>query len=468
MPAQTKTKEFSVRTLAQITAAEPGGQAAGLFTGVSIDSRTVEPGDCFFAVRGENFDGHDYVEDAFQKGAACAVVQRDLPAGCRRDSTLLKVDDTVKALGDFARWYRTQADFQVVAVTGSVGKTTTRRIIHHILSRSFRVCQAPKNFNNHIGLPLTLLKADCEDDIVVVEIGANRRGEIGYLTRIALPDIAVITNVRPVHLAGFGDVQTIAREKLSIAEGLRPGGSLLINADCHILIDTARATGLGFACFGMSSASPPSMDHVTDISRAGHSSSFTLNGVRIFLPLPGAGNVENALAAWAVCSRFGISVNDYADALRSVTAPPMRAELLDFADITVLNDCYNANPASMKNALDTLVGLRLARQRPNGRLIFVCGHMAELGSQSRRLHVELGRQIAEAGVQLLLAVGQLGQVAANSAAAAANLETMLFHDADGVCDNLKDLIRQDDIILVKGSRAAALETVVEKLKELFA
>jgi len=465
MPAQTKTNEFSLTTLARVTAALPGGRLNGCFTGVSTDSRTTEPGDCFFAISGENFDGHHYLDHAFQKGAACAVVQRNLQPR-RHDAIVLKVDDTVRALGDFARWYRTHANFQVVAVTGSVGKTTTRRIIHHVLSRTFRVYQAPKNFNNQIGLPLTLLKADPHHDIVVIEIGANQRGEIEYLARIALPDIALITNVAPAHLAGFGDVRTIATEKLSIAEGLRPGGTLIINADCRILTTTARAMGLRFDCFGKSSAAALADHNLTDISSAGSAGSFTLDGVPVYLPLPGPGNIDNALAAWAVCSRFGISVSDYAQALRSVTAPPMRAELLQLADITVLNDCYNANPASMRNALQTLGSLSPPPTAPNRRLVFICGHMAELGTRSRRLHHELGRQIANAGVRLLLAVGQSTKVTADSAAAA-GLETLFFDNAQNLCNRLRQLIRHGDIILVKGSRTAALETVVEKLKELF-
>ena len=219
---------FPVKVLAQIISARCVGDTGASFQKVNTDSRTARPGDCFFAICGENFDGHDYVADAFAKDAACAVVKQNYK---HKGPCLLKVNDTIEALGQFAAEYRRRMDFKVVAITGSVGKTTTRQIAHHVLSRHFNTTQSPKNFNNQIGLPLTLLAANPEDEIVVAEIGADRPGEIAYLTKIAQPDIAVITNVHPAHLAGFGSIETIAREKLSIAQGLRENGTLIINGD---------------------------------------------------------------------------------------------------------------------------------------------------------------------------------------------------------------------------------------------
>jgi UDP-N-acetylmuramoyl-tripeptide--D-alanyl-D-alanine ligase len=195
MPAETLMKKFTIEELAKVIGAAPAQNAKGLVAGVSIDSRTIKPGDCFFAVPGEKFDGHRFLKDAFAKGAACAVVQSDARHDRPADRSVLKVDDTVKALGDFAREYRRRMGFKVVAITGSAGKTTTRWITHHVLSRHFRAFQAPKSFNNNIGVPLTLLGASGEDEIIVSELGSNHPGEIAHLTRIALPDIAVVTNV---------------------------------------------------------------------------------------------------------------------------------------------------------------------------------------------------------------------------------------------------------------------------------
>ncbi|MHC4596826.1 MAG: UDP-N-acetylmuramoyl-tripeptide--D-alanyl-D-alanine ligase, partial [Planctomycetota bacterium] len=423
------------------------------FTGVSTDSRTTKAGDCFFAISGENFDGHDYVADAFAKGAVCAVVGRDLDDEEFTGKCLLKVDDTVKALGDFAGEYRRQAGFKVIAITGSVGKTTTRQIAYQALSRCFRVFQAPKNFNNNIGLPLTLLGADAEDQIVIAELGANHPGEIAYLTGIAAPDIAVVTNVHPAHLEGFGDLQTIIQEKLSISEGLPSDGILIVNADLDQLVEACRVKRAEFVTFGKSDGSDC---QARDITSDGSTSRFTIDGTEVYLPLAGPGNVENALAAWAVCNRLGLAIDDFAQAVKTLSPASMRAELLKIGTLTVLNDCYNANPASMENALDILCGLNSDGKR---RLVFICGDMAELGVQAERLHARLGTSIAQAKVQLLLTIGKFAKIAAEAAKTSAeyNLQIKCFEDTLSACNNLHEFIKDYDIILVKGSRTARLE-----------
>ena len=454
-------KEFSITALAQIMKAEPA-EIAGFLTGVSVDSRTIKAGDCFFAVAGENFDGHDYVADAFAKGAACAVVA-DEPRGDLAGCKVLRVKDTIGALGDFARQYRRQIGFKVVAITGSTGKTTTRQIAYHVLSRHFRVFQAPKNFNNSIGLPLTLLGAGQDDQIIVAELGSNRPGEISYLTDITQPDIAVVTNVHPAHLEGLGDLQTITREKLSISEDLREDGVFFINADCEQLVESCRAAGIEFTTFGKTENSDI---RACNITCTGVSTTFMIEGTSVFLPLPGLGNVENALAALAICSQFGVTGEDFADAVRTLPAVHMRAELLQIGTLTVLNDCYNANPVSMKNALDILINLGSANNR---RLVFICGDMAELGRQREQLHAEAGTFIARAKVRLLLAVGSLAKIAARAAKETAeyDLQIKCFEDVRSVCNNLEEFVRDSDIVLVKGSRSVALEPAVEKLKEIF-
>jgi UDP-N-acetylmuramoyl-tripeptide--D-alanyl-D-alanine ligase len=465
-------KKFLIAELARIIKAhepEVTSDERRFFNGVSIDSRTIKAGDCFFAIIGDNFDGHSFVADAFGKGAACAVVSKDIAGEKFPGKYVLKVNDTIEALGHLAREYRRRMNFKVVAITGSVGKTTTRQIIHHVLSQRFRVFQAPKNFNNNIGLPLTLLSAEPEDKIIVAEIGTNSPGEIAYLTGIALPDIAVITSVHPVHLTGFGDLQTIIQEKLSIAKGLRDNGVLIINGDYDRLVAACREGGTKFITFGKSNRCDIQAQNIT-LQTTG--SRFAIDAIQVTVPLLGPGNVENALAAWSVCSRFGIDIACFARAVGTLPAIPMRAELLQIGTLTVLNDCYNANPASMKNALDILA--RLAAPAPtqskeNPRLVFICADMAELGRQGPALHAELGASIAQAKVQLLLAVGKLAKIAAEAAKKTANykLQVNCFTDTISLCNNLKRFIKNYDIILVKGSRVAKLEMVIEKLKELF-
>ncbi len=429
------------------------------FTGVSTDSRTTKNGDCFFAIRGESFDGADFVFDAFAKGAVCAVVSKDFEGDKLAGKTILKVGDTVKALGDFALSYRRKCGFKVIAITGSVGKTTVRQIVYHVLSQKYRVFQAPKNFNNKIGLSLTLLGANQQHQIVITELGSNFPGEIAYLTRIAQPDIAVVTNVYPAHLEGFGDLQTITKEKLSISEGLSNDDILIINAG----IESQPTRPLArIVTFGKSDDS----DHqAKNISSDGFSSRFTIDSTEVYLPLAGLGNIENALAAWAVCSQFDLTIDDFAHAVKILPSVPMRTELLQVGTLTVLNDCYNANPASMKNALDILANLG---SKENRRLVFICGDMAELGEQSEQLHAELGAAIARAKVQLVIAVGKLAKIAAEAAKENVSYELQVecFENTLSACNNLQKFIKDKDIILVKGSRIAKLEMATEKLKEL--
>lgn len=465
---------FTIGELARIVGAK-AKETEGLFAGVSIDSRTIREGDCFFAIAGENFDGHAYVAEAFSKGATCAVVERDATEQPQEatarfevdDRPVLKVRNTVKALGDFAREHRRQSSFKVVAITGSVGKTTTRQMVYHVLSQHYSVFQAPRNFNNAIGLPLALLGADPRDQIVVVELASNHPGEIGYLTRIARPDIAVVTNVYPVHLEGFGNLQTIVREKLSIADGLTGGGVLLINGDLDLLVGACRARASEFTTFGKSINCN---FRVRDLSDDGFSSSFTIDDTRVYLPVPGLGNLENALAAWAVCSQFGLSIREFAQAVETLAPVAMRAEPLQIGTLTVLNDCYNANPASMKNALEMLRNLQSALDPGrNRRTVFICGDMAELGEQAEQLHAELGESVAGAGVQMLLAAGKFAQVTTEAAekAASHNLQTARFQNTSSARSRLHEFVKDGDIILVKGSRTGKLETVTEKLRELF-
>jgi len=460
-------KEFPIADLVTITKAKLPAPLdkydVSSFTGTSTDSRSTKAGDCFFAIGGENFDGHDYVADAFAKGAVCAVVSKDIDEEKSAGKCLLKVEDTIRALGELAREYRRRAGYKVVAITGSAGKTTTRQIIFHALSRRFRVYQSPKSFNNQIGLPLTLLGAAADDQIVIAELGSNHPGEISYLTRIAEPDIAVVTNVYPAHLEGFGDLQTIIQEKLSISEGLKSDGVLIINGDFDRLVDACRAGGLKFITFGKSD----DCDYrAGNIRPDGPASRFTIDGTEVYLPLAGPGNVENALAAWAVCSQFDLTIDDFAQAIETLSPVSMRTELLQIGTLTVLSDCYNANPASMKNALEILASLDTTGQR---RKVFICGDMAELGGQTERLHTKLGVNIAQAGVQLLLAVGKFAKIAAEAAQKNADnyLEIKCFEDTVSAYNNLNQFIKDYDIVLVKGSRVAKLEVLVEKLNELF-
>jgi UDP-N-acetylmuramoyl-tripeptide--D-alanyl-D-alanine ligase len=456
-------KTHTIQNLARILKARTPRQG-GMITAVSTDSRSIGPGDCFFAIPGPNFDGHNFISQALAAGAKYIVYQANLfsPQACLGGG-FIEVDDTVKALGALAAHYRTECNFRVIAITGSVGKTTTRHIIAHILSSRCRVYQAPKNFNNQIGLPLTLLAAVPDNQFVVAELGTNKSGEIAYLSKIARPDVAVITNVCPAHLEGFGSLEAIIEEKLSITDGLSPGGKLFINGDNENLIKAARRRNLNFKTFGISprcDIHPEKSDWNCDCSR------FTIGRTMIKIPLCGRGNLENSLAAWAVCNELGFNAEQFADAVRNLPAIPMRTDIKHLGTITVIDDCYNANPGSMKNALELLSKMTTDEDR---RPVFICGDMAELGAQSQELHSNLASDIVSSGVQRVIAVGPLAAVAASTAKDLAHyeLEVENFTDVDCAADNLHKFIKDYDIVLVKGSRSITLEKCVEKLRLLF-
>ncbi|MBN2020071.1 MAG: UDP-N-acetylmuramoyl-tripeptide--D-alanyl-D-alanine ligase [Sedimentisphaerales bacterium] len=457
-------KEISPTDLAKIlnTGCEPRASSAEhRVRGVSIDSRTVRKSDCFFAIAGPNFDGHNFLADAFAKGASCAVVSKDVPADKFPDKSILRVKDTVESLGCLAVWYRRDCSFKVVAITGSVGKTTTRQITRHVLSKKFKTFQSLKNFNNFIGLPLSILAAPPDTQILVLELATSHPGEIEYLSKIAAPDIALITNVHPAHLAGFSCVEKIAQEKLAIAKCLSSNGTLIINADSPPLFAAAGQLNLSFKTFSLSPlADFPARNFILGPLAV----AFTIDLTNITLPIPGRGALENTLAAWAICSTLGVSPDDFAAAVKTINPVSMRTEILQIGSLTVINDCYNANPASMRNAIEILSRLAVAQNR---RSVFVCGDMAELGDSEQTLHIDLGRQIADAGVNVLITLGPLSELAALAAKQAKpSILTHSFAAPNNLCDNLHNLIQDSDIILVKGSRINKLETIVEKLKNL--
>jgi len=462
---KVKFEKFTIKDLAEITKAQilfnPSNDE--FFSGVSTDSRSIKTGDCFFAITGDNFDGHDFVSNSFAKGAVCCVIEKDIDCEDLKGKCILKVSDTVQALGDLAAAYRKVAGYKVIAITGSVGKTTTREMIYHVLNQHFEVHQSPKSFNNKIGVPLTLLGGREGVEIVIAELGSNHPGEIGYLTEIAAPDIAVVTNIHLAHLEGFGDLHTIAREKLSISEGLVPDGIFIINGDFNQLVNFCRDRNITFKTFGKSDG----LDYrAENIRFEGSCSKFTVEDTEVELLLPGTGNIENALATLAVCRQFDLTADNFAEAIRTFSGASMRAEMQQIGTLKVLNDCYNANPASMKNALEILAGIDSTEEQ---RLVFICGDMAELGQQAESLHTELGEYIAKAEVNLVIAVGKFAKTAAEAAqdSAGYNLKIKCFEDTVSACNNLHEIIKDYDIILVKGSRTAKLELAVEKLKELF-
>lgn len=448
--------QLDIKKLAEILNIEATGVPNSNISAVCIDSRKVSPGCVFFAIKGEKHDGHNFVEQAFEKGAVCAVCRVGFSPRVSSDKPLLHVADTIEAIGLLAKYIRQNSGYKVIALTGSAGKTTTKNILSHVLKTKFKCFSSPKSFNNNIGVPLTVFDAPDDTEILISELGSNHPGEIEQLTKIIQPDIALITTICPAHLEGFGSLDAIVKEKASIAAGLQKGGKFFINGTIEKLVSHCRNRKIKFETF----------DTPYDVKLTGHQSAFIIDNVKVILPLAGRANVENAMAAWSVCKSLGFSAADFADAIASMNQVDMRMECIKLGSATVLADCYNANPGSMANAIETLY---LIAQQENKRPVFIFGRMGELGSHGEKLHAELGEKIAKFKIPLALTIKGDCSIAAQTAHKMADYDIAVnvFENLSELCDNLYKFVKPDDIILVKASRSERFEAVVEKLKKDF-
>ncbi len=426
------------------------------FSSVSSDSRTLRTGDLFVALVGPNFDAHDYLPVAAQRGAVAAMVQRPVET----PMPTVEVPDTRLALGELAHAWRERAPARIVAITGSNGKTTVKEMLAAILSHRHRVLATRGNLNNDIGMPLTLLRLQ-DEAYGVIEMGANHPGEIGYLSRIAEPEVAVLNNAGRAHLEGFGSVAGVARAKAEILEGLAEGGIFVFNADDpHAGLWRELAAGRSTLAFGLDPAadvrSPPDSLH---IERAGDTfeSVFEVEcaGGRfpIRLPLAGAHNRMNALAACAAALALGIAPADIQAGLASMS--PVKGRLCPVpaaSGALLLDDSYNANPDSVVAAVAVLAALP-------GRRILALGDLGELGPEQKKLHAELGELAGRAGIEWLLTCGELSRHAGERFGAG----WQHFEDQDALVHHLEQCLDAGDCLLVKGSRASAMDRVVRSL-----
>jgi len=435
----------------------------GLVTGVTTDSRRVNSRDMFVALRGPNYDGHDYIEQAVKAGALVVLVDRNIPLSesVQEKVCVIKVDDSLEALGKLARFYRRNLlkSVRLIGVTGSNGKTTTREMIYHVLSKHKKGHRSPKNFNNNIGVPLTILGIEPDHEFAVVEIASNAPGEIAPLSRIAEPDIAVITHIGPSHLEGLKDIEGVSVEKVSIVAGLKEHGIMICGIEHQPTLDRVRALGINVITFGLDPSAQVGASNLRH--EDGHLCFETNDHFTVRLPIGGVHNVKNALAALAVTRRLGISSSQFAEAMLDFTPIPGRMCYHTVKGITVIDDSYNANPSSMEVALD-----ELCNYEPAGRRVLVCGDMCELGEEALRYHQQLGRDVAARKIDLLFAVGSQAAETANAALAAGMGRSDVQKSITGkrLARLIKSMIRDDDVILVKGSRAMQLELVVESLK----
>jgi UDP-N-acetylmuramoyl-tripeptide--D-alanyl-D-alanine ligase len=429
--------------------------------GYSIDSRTIQPGEVFFAVKGERLEGHDYVEKALENGAVASVVRRDQTHRYSFKGKLLVVEDTLVALQRLASAVRRVWGKPAIGITGSVGKTTTKDAIAHLLSTRYRVHSSKGNFNNHFGLPLGLLQLQPEHEIVIIEMGMSHAGEIAALARVAHPDDGVITSVAPVHLENFDSIAGIARAKFELIAALPPGGTAFLNADDEHVLQFGRDFRGKVVCFGLNPSADVGAKNI--YLRGGQGSEFELvaHGVRqrVTSPLLGRHNVYNVLAAAAVALDRGISPAEIAAAMPSLEAADKRGQVLQFGNITVINDCYNSSPKALMAATDTLSLM------PGKRHITVAGEMLELGSSGEQLHRECGRYMAEKKLDFLLGVRGLAKPMVE-AAREAGLQAEFVATPEEAGDWLTKETRECDVVLLKASRGVKLERALERWRQL--
>ena len=439
--------------------------------GVSIDSRTVVPGQLFVAIQGPNHDGHRFVASALQTGALAAVVdQRRLPEyGDAVRGKLLGVPDTLVALQELARAVRRAWGRRIAAVTGSVGKTTTKEILAALLGAKLRVLKSEGNLNNEYGLPLALLRLEPEDEAAVVELGMSHRGELRRLAGIAEPEVGVVTQVAPVHLEFFSSVDEIALAKRELIEGLAGAETVaVLNADDPRVVRFAEVARGRVLTFGFSPAAQFRAESIVDRGAEGSEFDFVCPAGRatLRLPLPGRHSVANALAALAAASVWGIGPAEAALVLPRLAAGETRGRLLRFAEgFAVINDSYNSNPVALRAMIELL-----ARTPGYRRRILAAGEMLELGPQSLALHTETGRHAAGQALDWVVGVqgAAAGLVRGAIEGGVREDRARFFASSTEAAPFVAELLQPGDLLLVKGSRGVKMERIVEALRARYA
>jgi UDP-N-acetylmuramoyl-tripeptide--D-alanyl-D-alanine ligase len=424
---------------------------------ISTDSRTLKGGELFVALHGENFDGHNFVESAVNAEAAGAIVRSKWKGRTPERFPLIRVEDTLQAYQKLAANYRKSLSLKVVAITGSNGKTSTKDFAASVLARRFRVTRTEGNFNNHIGLPRMILEATSEDEVAVWEIGMNHPGEVAVLAKLAAPDVAVITNIGLAHIEFMGSREAIAKEKGALVEAVDAEGTVILNADDPFTKSISAHARARVILAGTAAGTI----HASEITQSGSGTDFTMlegaHRCRAQLPVPGLHMVQNAMLAVAVGRVFGLSLEDCAAGLVAAPLTKARLQIKEIDGVQFIDDSYNANPDSMKAALRTLVELDADGQR-----IAVLGEMRELGDESERGHREVGETAAALKVDHLIAIGNVAAAIAEAAEHAGLGKSVAVRSALEAADLLSQIAAPGDLVLIKGSRTARTEEVIER------
>jgi UDP-N-acetylmuramoyl-tripeptide--D-alanyl-D-alanine ligase len=426
---------------------------------IRTDSRTLKRGELFVALRGENFDGHNFVEAVAKAGAAGAIVESNWKGELPDTFALIRAEDTLHAYQELAANYRRSLSLKVVAITGSNGKTSTKDFAAAVLARRFRVTKTEGNFNNHVGLPRTILEATSDHEVAVWEIGMNHPGEVASLARLAMPDVVIITNIGVAHIEFMGSREAIAEEKGALAEAVAAEGSVILNADDPFTRSIAARTRAKLLLAGTTAGTI----RASEISQSESGTDFTIlegaHRCRAQLPVPGLHMVQNALLAVAAGRVFGLSLEDCAAGLVAAPLTKARLQIKDIQGVHFLDDSYNANPDSMKAALRTLVELDV-----DGKRIAVLGEMRELGSESEHGHREVGETAAALKVDHLITIGNVAATIAQAAERAGLGKSTAVQSTSEAAELLSEIAAPGDLVLIKGSRAARTEEVIEQFR----
>ncbi len=427
---------------------------------ISTDSRKIKDGDLFIPIVGEKFDGHEFIHNSYNLGAVASLTQRSEVSN--GNNVLIKVDDTLKALRDIAIWYRSKFNIPFIAVTGSVGKTSTKDMVATVLSQERNTLKTQGNFNNEIGLPLTIFRLDSSHEAAVIEMGMSGFGEISRLTSIVQPNIALITNIGLSHIEKLGSRQNILKAKMEIIEGLQKDGTLVLNGDDHLLFGMKDLLEFKTVFYGMEEGMDYQAYNIKSMGENGTYFEITIRNeeYKIHIPVPGIHNVYNSLAAIAVGNELKISMEQIIKGISQFTADKMRLNVMSAKGLKIINDTYNASPSSMKAAIDVLKEIGAGKRK-----IAVLGDMLEMGEWAGKAHIEIGEYLIAQNIDYIFTVGEHGRnIAKGAQNSTTNINSILaFDNNDEVITVLKDFIKENDIILVKGSRGMKMEEIVNQL-----
>lgn len=455
-------KNMTLETITSICHGTYHGDPALLsrhISGVAIDSRKVEKNFLFVALQGERVNAHKFIPDTMKNGALCAISQEDLGD---TDYPYILVPSTAQALLDMAKVYRDSFDVKVVGITGSVGKTSTKEMIASVLAEKYNVHKTQGNLNSDSGLPLTVFQMEEENEVSVLEMGVNHFGEMRKLSTVARPDVCVVTNIGVAHLEFFKTKEGILKEKTEMFQDMNPGGSVIVNGDDPLLAALGPVKGVQPILYGTNEKCTV---YATDIEPLGLRGSACVihtpsGSIACTVPTPGRHMVSNALAGAAVGYVLGLSMEQIKDGIEHLPFIPGRNNIIQTDSIIILDDCYNANPVSMKAAIDVL-------NNGIGRKVAIIGNMGELGDNEKELHREVGEYLAETGIDVVCAVGDLSKEIVDAIRdTKTNTETYWFDSRDSLIRNLNEIIKEGDNVLVKASNSMRFPEIVKALKAL--